>query len=347
MPANLTPQYLKAEQTYKDAKTAEEKIAALEVMLAVMPKHKGTDHLQADLRRRLSRLREEASKPKAKKSFDPFRVEKGGAGQVLLLGPPNSGKSAIVARVSNAPTQPTDFPFATQGPIPGMMPFEDVQIQLVDLPPITADYTPRGLMGLVKSCDGLLLVADLGSESVLEDLEAILGILEESHVDAREPLLGAPPPASQGDEVERLLTVRQPALLLGNKLDLPGAADKLEILRDLYKGRFDVVPLSAATGGGFESFAARVFRMLDCIRVYTKEPGKPADKTVPFVLKRGETVLGLAGKIHRSFPDHLRQARLWGSARFEGQAVQKDYVLQDQDIVELHVDFSREGAPPP
>jgi hypothetical protein len=341
MPANLTPQYHKAEQAFKEARTVEEKVAALEEMLAVIPKHKGTDHLQADLKRRLSKLREEASRPRSKKAaFDPFRVEKGGAGQVLLLGAPNSGKSAIVKRVSNAPTESTPFPFATQGPIPGMMAFEDVQVQLVDLPPVTEEYFPKGLLGLVKSCDALLLVADLGADTVLEDLEALLEHLAEGRVRARDPAIKEPAGQAQAEpfpEESPLLAVDLPGLLLANKSDLPGAPAQLAVLRELYEGRFQPLPISAESGEGFDAFPEQVFRMLDKIRIYSKEPGKPPDMSSPFVLKRGQTVVDLAGRIHRDFPEQLRQARVWGSARFAGQAVQKDYVLQDKDVVELQV----------
>ncbi|MBI4601390.1 MAG: TGS domain-containing protein [Planctomycetes bacterium] len=335
MPANLTPQYHKAEQAFKEATTTEEKIAALEEMLAVMPKHKGTDHLQADLKRRLSKLREESTRPRSgKKTFDPFRVEKGGAGQMVLLGGPNAGKSAIVASLTSAPTEPTPFPFATQGPIPGMMAFEDVQVQLVDLPPITADHFPGGMLGLIKGADGVILVADLGSDTVLEDLEAVLQALHGGRVRLRDPRL--PSGASREDD-EEVLLVHLPALLVANKVDAAGAAERLGVLRDLYAGRFDPLPVSAVTRQGLDELPALVFRMLERIRIYSKEPGKPPDLSKPFVLRRGETVLDLAGKIHRDFPGHLRQARVWGSARFEGQAVQRDYVLADKDVVELHV----------
>lgn len=344
MPANLTPQYLKAEQAFKEAKTTEDKIAALEEMIALLPKHKGTDHLLADLRRRLSKLREEAAKPKGpKKGFDLFRVEKGGAGQVLLLGPPNSGKSAIVARLSNAPTQPTPFPFATQGPIPGMMVFEDTQIQIVDLPPVAAGRAPKGMMGLVKSADGLLLVADLEAETVLDDLEAVLAYLEEGRVSPIDPAVPESEriqePDPDPDAPKFLRKLRLPSLLLANKIDVPGAREKLELLREYCSGRFVPLAVSAATGEGLQVLPEKAFRMLDCIRVYSKEPGKPPDLKVPFVLKRGSTVLDLAGKIHKDFPEHLREARVWGSSRFGGQAVPKEYVLVDKDVVELHVDL--------
>ncbi|MGQ9591028.1 MAG: TGS domain-containing protein [Planctomycetota bacterium] len=343
MPANLTPQYLKAEQAFKEAKTVEDKIAALEEMLALLPKHKGTDHLQADLRRRLSKLREEAAKPKGgKKGFDPFRVEKGGAGQVLFLGPPNCGKSALVARLSGAPTGPAPFPFATQGPIPGMMPFEDAQVQIVDLPPVAAGHTPKGMLGLVKSADGLVLVADLDAETILDDFETVLRYLEEGRVAAVDPAIPeserAPDPEPEADSPKFLRKVRLPAVLLANKSDAPGALEKLELLREFSQGRFGPIAVSASTGEGLDAVPGRVFAMLDCIRIYSKEPGKPPDLAVPFVLKRGATILDLAAKIHRDFPEHLRQARVWGSARFGGQAVSKDYVLADKDVVELHVD---------
>lgn len=331
MPANLTPQYHKAEQVYKEAKTTEEKIAALEEMLRLMPKHKGTDHLQADLKRRLSRLREEDAKPKGKKVFDPFRVEKGGAGQVVLLGAPNAGKSALVGRLTSAPTEATPFPFATHGPIPGMMAFEDVQIQLVDLPPITADHFPAGLLGLIKSADGALLLADLSSDSLLEDIETILGHLDAARVRLADPTLPGP-------EAEPLSTVI-PCLLLATKRDAADAADRLLLLEDLLRGRFVAFPLSVEGGDRLEELPRAVFRMLRRIRVYTKEPGKPADRTSPFVLAEGGTVVDLAAKIHRDFPDHLKQARVWGSARFDGQAVERGHVLNDGDVVELQVDL--------
>ncbi|HZN60073.1 MAG TPA: TGS domain-containing protein [Planctomycetota bacterium] len=351
MPANLTPQYHKAEEIYKQAKTSAEKIAALEEMLRVMPKHKGTDHLQADLKRRIAKLRDEDAKPKGKKAaFDPFRVDKGGAGQVVLLGAPNAGKSAIVARVSNAATSATPFPFATQGPVPGMMAFEDVQVQLVDLPPITADFLPSGMLGLIKSADGALLVADLSSDGILEEVDTIVKTLEASRIRLDDPQRRREPARNGGEgsaagqvaepeiELEMLVTA-VPTLFLANKSDAPGAGERLDLVREYFGEKFEPIVISAETGAGFEGFPKAVFDLLERIRVYSKEPGKQQDLSSPFVLKRGQTVLDLAARIHRDFPDHLRQARVWGSARFDGQAVQRDHVLADRDIVELQVDI--------
>jgi ribosome-interacting GTPase 1 len=345
MPANLTPQYHKAEQAYKEARTVEEKVAALEEMLSVIPKHKGTDHLQGDLKRRLAKLREEASRPRARKAFNPFRVERGGAGQVVVLGPPNAGKSAIVAATTKAQTSPTPFPFATQGPIPGMMAFEDVQVQLVDLPPITRDFFPPGMLGLIKGADAALVVADLGADAVLEDLEACLEALEEGRVSLGDPAVSgvgaaasdpAAPEVDADDPSERELKLA--ARLLANKVDLPGARERLGVLTDLYRDRLPPVAISTTTAEGLAALPASVFGLLDRIRVYSKMPGKPPDRTSPFVLRRGSTIVDLAAAIHRDFPDSLRQAKVWGSARFDGQAVERSYVLHDADVVEFQVD---------
>jgi uncharacterized protein len=331
MPANLTPQYLKAEQVYKDAKTNEEKIAALEEMLSVMPKHKGTDHLQADLKRRLAKLRDDSEREAKtkKKGFDPYRMDRNGAGQVLVMGAPNCGKSALVSKLTNAPTQVTPYPFGTTIPVPGMLRFEDVSIQLIDLPPVPGGDIPGGMLGLVKQTDGILLLADLSSGEVLDDIEALLKAF-----DARRARFfdraHLPAPESLVRDV--------PAILLASKADLPGAADVLPLLEELVRGRLIPVPISVERGDGLAEVPRRVFDLLDLVRIYSKVPGKPPDLSSPTPLRRGATVVDFARQIHRDFPDQLKEARVWGSARFDGQAVPRDHVLKDKDVVELHID---------
>src|SRR4030065_1058437 len=154
MPANLTPDYLKAEQWFRQASTTEEKILALEEMMRVIPKHKGTDHMRAELRKKYSALKESTEKKKkASHGPDPFHIPRSGAGQVVLLGLPNSGKSAIVAALTHAKAHVADFPFATSVPVPGMAQFEDVHIEIVDMPPITADFAPSGIVNTLRNCD--------------------------------------------------------------------------------------------------------------------------------------------------------------------------------------------------
>ncbi len=321
MPANLTPQYYAAEERYKRARTFEEKTDALQEMLSVIPKHKGTEKLQADIKKKISQLREESQnhKKKAKGGFNPFHVEKQGAGQVVLAGCPNTGKSALVATLTRAKVKVADFPFTTSLPATGMMPYEDVLVQLVDTPPFTADSVPPGLMGTFRHADALLLIIDLASGECLEQLETTLSLLSDRGI------------IDQSGENPFAV----PYLILGLKADMPDSPANLEILRELHPG-IEIIPFSTFDGDT-EFLRRRIYDLLDVIRIYTKAPGKPPDLERPFVMKRGSTVLDLAYEIHRDFPDRLKSALVWGSARYDGQAVARDYVLHDKDIVELVV----------
>jgi ribosome-interacting GTPase 1 len=318
MPANLTPQYYSAEEKYRKATTPEDKMEALQEMLSMMPKHKGTEKLQADLKKRLSQMREESQqKKKQKGGYNPFYVEKQGAGQIVLAGCPNTGKSALVATLTRAKLKVADFPFTTSVPATGMMPYEDVLAQLVDTPPFTQDNIPPGLIGTFRNADAALIVIDLGSGDCLEHLETSLSILEERSV----------------IDTEGENPVALPYLILGMKADLPDASANLEILQELHPG-IVITPVSILTES-HDELRRQIYDLLDVIRIYGKTPGKKAEMERPFILKTGSTVLDLAYLIHRDFPGKLKSALVWGSARFDGQAVPKDYILHDKDIVEL------------
>jgi len=325
MPANLTPEYLEAEQRFKSAKTTEEKIVALEEMFATIPRHKGTEKLQADIKRRLSKLRTTQEKRPTSRLGLIHRVEKEGAGQVALVGPPNSGKSMLVRRLTHATPEVADYPFTTRVPLPGMMAYEDIQIQLVDLPPAHPDFPESWLYQIIRNADAALLVVDLSDPDLLEDVETTLGEL----VKAKTYLGRAAPPDSPG-------WLAKPTLLVANKLDESGAAESLKVLEDLYAERFAILPVSAETGDGLDNFRRSLFDLLGLIRVYTKLPGKKADLTAPYVLKRGSRLIDLAAHVHKDFLTQLKFARLWGHGRFEGQMVHRDHVLADKDVVELH-----------
>jgi hypothetical protein len=325
MPANLSPQYLEAERQYKSAKTMEEKIAALEEMFATIPKHKGTEKMQADIKRRLSKARTEEAKRPASRAGLLYRVEKEGAGQVALVGPPNSGKSALVRHLTRATPEVADYPFTTRAPLPGMMPFEDVQIQLVDLPPVHPDFPESWLYQIIRNADACLLVVDLSDPDLLEDLETTLGQL----ANAKVQLGPGPPPQATGWMAKK-------TLLAANKLDAAGAAENLEILTELYGTRFPTLALSAETGKGLENLRRALFDLLELVRVYTKIPGKKLELTAPYVLRRGARLIDLAAHVHHDFLTQLKYARVWGHGKFEGQMVNRDYLLVDKDIVELH-----------
>ena len=324
MPANLTPAYLHAEKAFRAAKTGPEKIAALEEMYATIPKHKGTEKMRADIRRRLSKFRTAAEQTKAKSGIDPFHVDKNGAGQLVLVGTANAGKSALVGAVTKAHVNVAPYPFATHGPVPGMMPFEDIQIQLVDLPPVTADGLVPGMLGTVRAADGVLLCVDLSAADILDQVDVCLAVLE-----AR----GLVPESREAPEGGAAMTM----LLVGTKVDAHGARANFEALADLHRDTLPMIATSAETGEGLDDLARRCFEMLDVVRVYSKEPGKPADIHAPFVLPRGSTVLDLAAEVHGDFADRLKRARIWGNGVYDGQPVQQDHVLSDKDVIELHV----------
>ncbi len=325
MPANLTPDYFKAEQWYREAMTNEEKILALERMLAVMPKHKGTDHLKADLRRKLSKLKEAATQKKRSGQVDIFHVPRTGAGQVVLLGTPNCGKSSIVAALTNAKVNVADFPFATSGPVPGMVKFEDIQIQLVDMPPITADYSAPGQVGTYRHCDLIAIVVDLSAEP-LEQLRICLDFLESRNLLMSEQ-------ASALDERGNVLAKR--VFCVGTKSDA-APAGAFESLKKSCPRPVEFVEVSGKTGSGLERLPRVFFEQLGIIRIYAKPPGKPPDMDEPFTMPVGSTVTDLASAIHRELAEKLQSARLWGTGVYDGQNVQLTHILHDKDIVELH-----------
>jgi len=325
MPANLTPEYFKAERWFRTATTNEEKILAVERMLAVMPKHKGTDHLKADLRRKLSKLKESPAKKGKGKHADIFHIQRSGVGQIVLLGTPNCGKSSIVGVLTNAKVNAADFPFATAAPVPGMVKFEDVQIQLVDMPPITADYSAPGQVGTYRNCDLIAIVIDLSAD-VTEQMRICLDFLE-----SRNLLIDEQTPTVDGHG--NVLGKR--AFCICTKCDIakPGA---LEALKQSCKYPFEFVEISTKTGAGLDKLPVVFFSLLGIIRIYAKPPGKKADMNEPFTLPAGSTVMDLTTAIHRELAEKLKFARIWGTGVYKGQNVQKNHVLNDKDIIELH-----------
>ena len=328
MPANLTPQYLEAERRFRGAKSTEEKLAALEAMMAVVPKHKGTEHLRGDLKRRYAKLKEESEQARRRRGGFSVAVDREGAGQVVLVGPPNAGKSALVAALTKCATEVGDYPFTTRKPIAGMMPFADIQIQLVDLPAISDVYMEPWVPSLVRPADLCLLVADLASGTVLEDLERVLAILERGKLTLASPTDVATPAVGWA---------HKRAILVANKLDAPEAGDALEVLGSVYEGRYPVCAVSSQTGQGLETLRRVIYDGLGVVRVYCKPPGENPSLKSPVVLPRGSTVVEMAESIHKDFAHRLKYARIWGSGKFDGQRVQRGYVVQEGDILELHI----------
>ncbi|MFB3855083.1 MAG: GTPase [Vicinamibacterales bacterium] len=326
MPANLTPEYRRAEERFRAAKTVAEKIEAVEEMLRVMPKHKGTDHLQADLRARLSKLRKEPAKKGARGGFSHI-IPSEGAGQVALVGPPNSGKSSLVRALTHATPEVTAYPFTTREPVPGMMAFEDIDFQLVDLPPISEQHVEPWVFDLVRHADLVWLV--MSAPAALEGFDEVRGLLAGRGIDVE--------PAGRLElregEAGRLV---QRALIVLTGIDRPESEGAVEALEELFDRRWPILPTSATTGAGLDALRRRTFEAFGIVRVYTKQPGKPRDNSAPFTLPFGSTVGDLAARIHKDVAGSLKFARVWGASTFPGQAVSKEHVLSEGDLVEIH-----------
>jgi ribosome-interacting GTPase 1 len=329
MPANLPPQYSKVEDEYRRAATAAERLEKARELFRLLPKHKGTEKLQSELKQRISRLKDEIDHAKSGKKAGPsHRVPREGAGQVVLVGPPNAGKSALLKALTHAQPEVAPYPFTTHSPQPGMMRWQDVQIQLVDLPAITDDYFEPWVSNVVRAADAAWLVVDLSDDGLVEAAESTVARLARAHVE----LVHTLPFDVEDEAVCHLRT-----LVVANKADAPDAELRLEFLGDWAAGRWPLIPVSAATAQGLDTLTEQTYRLLEILRVYTKAPGKPADKTHPFTLDVGGTVLDLARLVHRDLEHSLKFARVWGSGVFDGQTVGRDHILQDADVVELHV----------
>ncbi len=326
MPANLPPQYHEAEKRYRLAKEPDEKIAALHTMLAIMPKHKGTDKLHADLRRKIAKLTQEAERKQATARRTGFDIRPEGAGQVMLVGPANVGKSQLLASVTEALPEIADYPFTTQIPIPGMMRYEDIQVQLVDTPPIGHKEVRVLLANPLRSADLIAIVVDLSQEPVTQ-VEATLQGLGEARI---EPLAEDGSQATPGSYPRKMFIV-------GNKSDLPDSGQNLRLLAARYTGVFPILAISAKEGQGLDEFRRAVFHELSIIRVYTKTPGDKVDMSDPMILEKGSTVEEAAESLHKDFRENLKYAVVWGSGKYDGQRGSKTHTLQDGDIIEFRI----------
>jgi hypothetical protein len=346
LPANLSADYLKAEERYRSATTNEEKLACLEDMFTTLPKHKGTEKMQADIKTRISKLKKEMAGPAkgGAKRADWFHVEKQGAGQVAIFGAPNSGKSALVRELTGLHAEVAPYPFTTTQPAAGMMEFEDIQIQLVDTPPVSPE-SPAWLFHIIRTADILVWMLDLSDDALLETTEQTQALLEKANISLASPKseggLSPQGDCPQNRSAESPAPSPSPhapkkALRLGAKADDPQAMDRLAILRELI-GDVEVLPVSVEHHTGLEEFKRRLFDMLGIIRVYTKKPGKPVEFRDPVVLPIGSTMTDAAYHLHKDIAQNLQFARLWNSSGYDGLRVERGHVLQDKDILEFHV----------
>ena len=340
MPANLTPEYKAAEAAFRKARDPGERLKSLREMLRVIPKHKGTDHLQGDIKRRIKELSEELERPKRGGAHGgpALLIRPEGAAQIALLGPPNAGKSSLHARLTGSDAQVAPYPFATQFPQPGMMPHEGIHFQLVDLPAISPDHPVPWIASALQTADACLLVVDVGDPECLEQVEALHAILRERRVtltDRPEPAGEPAGTAAAGDG--NPFALRLPALLLANKADLlPDPETDLRTFLEIAGLSYPALAVSATMGRGLGEIGRWLFTHLGIVRVYTKAPGRPPNRDRPFTLRRGQNVEDVARLVHKDLARALKYARVWGTAGFDGQHVGREHRLADGDVVELY-----------
>ena len=315
MPANLPPTYYKLKHEHEAAKTDAERLVLLEEMLRIVPKHKGSEKVVADLRRRIARIKKGAAatggKKGARKGYSEH-IPKQGAGQIVLLGPPNGGKSQILAAFTKAKPAVSPTPYTTTAPLVGMLPYENIQFQLIDTPSLMPDFVSPTVLTLARNAELVLIVLSLASDELLDDLEMVLAVLDEAGIGEEKPLVVA------------------------NQLDAPDADARLEILSEFYGQSVHLYPISAQTGAGKEDLLKALYGALDILRIYPKAPGKPIERDAPIVLPVGATVLDAATGLHKDFAE-FRFARIWGPHWHDGQPVSRNDAVYDGDVVEFHL----------
>jgi ribosome-interacting GTPase 1 len=343
MPANLSPEYKAAELAFRKARDSNERLVCLREMLRTIPKHKGTDHLQADIKTRIKELTEELAGPKkgGARGGPATVVHPEGAAQIALLGAPNAGKSSLHTRLtgSDAPIGP--YPFTTQYPQPGMMPHLDIHFQLVDLPPISPEHPVPWIANALQPADAALLLVDLANPECVDQVLALLELLAERKIRLSEtwPAEEHEAAAAQdADEIADPFATRLPTLMLATKTDrIAGIEDELGVFRELTGLQYPALQVSAVPGGGLEQLGPWLFEHLALARIYTKAPGRAADMDRPFTIRRGQTVGDVAKLVHKDLAHGLRFARVWGPGHFAGQQVGSGHPLLDGDIIELHI----------
>ncbi len=390
MPTNLTVEARKKWNEATNARNPKEKLKLLQEFHSLIPKHKGTEKLRAQIKTKMASLRRELEDKRRKTAgsrVSKFFVEKEGAAQIVILGKTNVGRSSLLTSITNAKIEASSYPFATRAPAPGMFKFQDLQFQIVEVPALVrgaAEGKSGGqrILALSRNADGLILMVDL-SKNPVEQLTVILKELEMARLLIKKPrakvdierkhmgvglrifvigkLVGATTKDVEAllksygiknaivkiygnaklDDVEDSIfesVVYRPALVVANKLDVEGACENLKKLREFIEKRLLVVPISCKTGEGLNDLGIKIFRCLEIVRVYTKEPDNKDPSPEPFILRKGSTIAKLAKDIHSDFFKSLSYAKVWAERLpYSPRKVGLSFVLEDKDIVEMHV----------
>jgi ribosome-interacting GTPase 1 len=390
MPANLPAEAKRKWQEVSSARSPQEKIEKLREFLSLVPKHKGTENLRAQVKRKIATLRREIAEKKRKKagkSGSKFFVEKEGDAQIVILGLTNVGRSSLLSILTNAKVETSEYPYTTKEPTPGMFQYQNLQFQIVEAPALMEGSADGGAWGLqtlaaARNSDGLLLMVDLSQDAV-EQFSMISRELEKARILTREPkarvkierrhmdaglrivVLGRLVNCTSKD-VEQLFksyrirdatikiqgevslddiedaifesTAYRPAIVIANKTDFPDAARRIEQLKSFVGEKLKIILVSCKAMTGLEKLGSELFRMLNIIRVYTKEPNRRFPSERPFTIRKDSTILDLAKRIHSDFYEQFSYAKIWSKRlRFSPQKVGSSFVLEDGDTVEIHM----------
>ena len=331
MPANLPPQYYALEKEFNKETDLHEKLRMAQELLTIMPKHKGTDKLQAEMKAKISKLKkqiDDGGKKSGIRHADPHsHIDKEGAGQIILIGPPNSGKSSLLESLTNAKPLIADYPFATREPMTGMMFYETVHLQLIDTPAISDDQTPPYLPNLIRQADIVVLICDISADNFEDCIREAIDYLGQKNI------ILTSNPVAQGDDTRM---VYKKTIIAANKYLEDESGQGLEELRKKHTD-FIIVPVSILDDESLNKFKTEIFRALNIIRVYTKRIGHEVEFVDPIILPVGGTVEDAAVMLHKDFAYKLQFAKVWGKGKFEGQRVKNSYTLSDGDIIEFHI----------
>ena len=373
MPTNVTPEYAAAERRYQQAKSIQEKIAALEEMLRTVPKHKGTENLRQELKSRLAKLKRELERRKKqqKAAASTETIKKESPALIVAIGFPNSGKSTVINQLTGAKLQVAEYPFTTSTPAVATLNIKGAKLQLVELPGfiLNAQESNTQLFAISRIADLALLITDPFSplEELIKafDTANIKLNQEKPDIKIKKNMLG-------GIDIigfENIINAKKEQVIAAAREFYTNAVIEIKskCTIELFKSALDpstkflpaiiiLTRTDLATQEQIDAFRERfqhfeiipstekekiitaIWKKLKLIKIYTKEPGKKPKLDEPICLKKGSTVKDAAEQIHKDFIKKFRFARIWGrAAKFPGAKVGLSHKLQDEDIIEFHV----------
>ncbi|MBU1136053.1 MAG: GTPase [Nanoarchaeota archaeon] len=300
---NQSPEYQKAEADFLTAKSNEEKVNALEIMIKECPKHKSSEKMLANLKTRYKKLKEKLEKDKKQKKGTSSKkgIKKEGI-QIILAGLTNSGKSSLISKLTNASPQIAEYEFTTKQETIGTLDYKGLKFQIIDVPAVNYESFDQGLS---NTCDILLIII-----TAIKDIEIVLPYLEKSC---------------------------KKRIIVFNKSDLLNSEEKRKIKETLKSKKYNFCMISCKNNEGLDELKEKLLENSGVMRIYTKEPKKQISEN-PIIMKQESSIKELSKKIFHS-SIKIKEIKITGpSSKFPNQKVSLKHILKDKDIVEFKVD---------